>query len=144
MRREQTQRHSGWRQTDCPGRVRWAALQSAYLREEIKATHNFEETVGQSSALTDVLRRVELVAATEATVLVFGETGTGKELIARAIHARSARQERPLIKVNCAALPAGLIESELFGHEKGALHVNPSTLRSRMKKLAIQRSLDEG
>jgi formate hydrogenlyase transcriptional activator len=95
-------------------------LQSEYLQEEIKATHNFEEIVGQSRALTDVLRQVELVAATGSTVLVLGETGTGKELIARAIHARGTRRDRPLIKVNCAALPTGLIESELFGHEKGA------------------------
>ena len=95
-------------------------LQSAYLQEEIKATHNFEEIVGQSSALTHVLRQVELVAPTDSTVLILGETGTGKELIARAIHGRSSRRERPLIKVNCAALPSGLIESELFGHERGA------------------------
>jgi formate hydrogenlyase transcriptional activator len=95
-------------------------LQSAYLQEEIKATHNFEEIVGQSRALTDVLQHIELVANTEATVLILGETGTGKELIARAIHARGARRERPLVKMNCAALPTGLIESELFGHEKGA------------------------
>jgi formate hydrogenlyase transcriptional activator len=95
-------------------------LQSAYLQEEIKATHNFEEIIGQSRPLADVLRQVELVAETGSTVLILGETGTGKELIARAIHARGARRERPLIKVNCAALPTGLIESELFGHEKGA------------------------
>ncbi|MBI3783864.1 MAG: sigma-54 factor interaction domain-containing protein, partial [Deltaproteobacteria bacterium] len=95
-------------------------LQSAYLQEEIKAAHNFEEIVGQSTALTSVLRQVELVANTDSTVLILGESGTGKELIARAIHARSTRSQRPLIKVNCAALPIGLIESELFGHERGA------------------------
>jgi PAS domain S-box-containing protein len=94
--------------------------QNLYLQEEIKSTHNFEEIVGQSPALTTVLENVRRVAATDATVLITGETGTGKELIARAVHSSSRRQEKPLIKINCAALPAGLIESELFGHEKGA------------------------
>jgi formate hydrogenlyase transcriptional activator len=94
--------------------------QNEYLREEIKQAHNFDEILGQSSALNSVLDQVRLVALTDSTVLILGETGTGKELIARAIHSASARRERPLIKVNCAALPGGLIESELFGHEKGA------------------------
>jgi formate hydrogenlyase transcriptional activator len=94
--------------------------QSEYLQEEIKQAHNFDEILGQSSALNSVLDQVRLVALTDSTVLILGETGTGKELIARAIHSASARRERPLIKVNCAALPGGLIESELFGHEKGA------------------------
>jgi PAS domain S-box-containing protein len=94
--------------------------QNLYLQEEIKATHNFEELIGHSRALTTVLEQVRQVAATDATVLITGETGTGKELIARAIHSTSWRKERPLIKINCAALPAGLVESELFGHEKGA------------------------
>jgi PAS domain S-box-containing protein len=94
--------------------------QNLYLQEEIKAAHNFEEIIGQSPALTAVLDNVRRVAATDASVLISGETGTGKELIARAVHSASRRRDRPLIKVNCAALPAGLVESELFGHEKGA------------------------
>ncbi|MGE0387710.1 MAG: sigma 54-interacting transcriptional regulator [Gammaproteobacteria bacterium] len=94
--------------------------QNLYLREELKAVHNFEEIVGRSPALGAVLDAVRRVAPTDATVLIRGETGTGKELIARAIHSASSRRDRPLIKVNCAALPTGLVESELFGHEKGA------------------------
>jgi formate hydrogenlyase transcriptional activator len=96
------------------------AAENVYLREEIQDTHNFEEIVGSSAALTATLRTVERVAATDTTVLLLGETGTGKELIARAIHSRSSRQKRPLVKVNCGAIPAGLIESELFGHVRGA------------------------
>jgi formate hydrogenlyase transcriptional activator len=91
-----------------------------YLQEEIKSVHNFEEIIGQSPALTAVLDNIRSVAATDTTVLITGETGTGKELIARAVHSSSRRKEKPLIKINCAALPAGLVESELFGHEKGA------------------------
>lgn len=91
-----------------------------YLVEEIKAAHNFEEIIGSSAPLSAVLRRVSQVAPTDATVLIQGETGTGKELFARAIHNFSPRRERMLVKVNCAALPAPLIESELFGHEKGS------------------------
>ena len=83
-------------------------------------THNFDEIVGTSAALTAVLKQVEIVAPTESTVLILGETGTGKELIARAIHAASSRSRRPFVKLNCAAIPTGLLESELFGHEKGA------------------------
>jgi DNA-binding NtrC family response regulator len=83
-------------------------------------THNFGEIVGTSAALTAVLKQLEVVAPTEATVLILGETGTGKELIARAIHASSSRSSRPFVKLNCAAIPSGLLESELFGHEKGA------------------------
>lgn len=94
--------------------------ENIYLQEELTRTHHCGEIIGQSSALQAVLRRVEQVAPTDATVLIQGETGTGKELIARAIHRRSRARERPLVKVNCAALPAGLIESELFGHERGA------------------------
>jgi transcriptional regulator with GAF, ATPase, and Fis domain len=94
--------------------------QNLYLQEEIKSVHNFEQIVGRSPALMDVLGNVGRVAPTDASVLVTGETGTGKELIARAIHFNSKRKDKPLIKVNCAALPAGLVESELFGHEKGA------------------------
>jgi PAS domain S-box-containing protein len=91
-----------------------------YLREEIKLEHNFDEIIGQSDALRHVLYKVEQVAPTSTTVLIQGETGTGKELVARAIHNASPRKERPLVKVNCATLPPTLIESELFGHERGA------------------------
>ena len=90
------------------------------LQEEIKKEHNFEEIVGNSKGLIGVLHRVETVAPTDSTVLILGETGSGKELIARAVHNRSKRQHRPLVKVNCAAIPTGLVESELFGHMKGA------------------------
>lgn len=94
--------------------------ENVYLQEEIKSTHNFEEIIGESPAIRRVLRSVEQVAPTDSTVLIRGETGTGKELIARAIHDLSQRKSRPLVRVNCAALPAGLVESELFGHEKGS------------------------
>lgn len=94
--------------------------ENIYLREEIRLEHNFKELIGQSQALRSLLSKVALVASTDAPVLITGETGTGKELIARAIHFASPRKDRPFVKVNCAALPAQLIESELFGHEKGA------------------------
>jgi PAS domain S-box-containing protein len=94
--------------------------QNDYLQEELKSVHNFEEIVGSSPGLLQVLERVKRVAPTDASVLITGETGTGKELIARAIHAISGRSNRPLIKVNCAALATSLVESELFGHERGA------------------------
>ncbi len=96
------------------------SAENVYLQEEIKSVHNFEEIIGQNPTLLDVLEKVNRVAKTDATVLISGETGTGKELIARAIHFASHRRDKPLIKVNCAALPGALIESELFGHEKGA------------------------
>jgi formate hydrogenlyase transcriptional activator len=94
--------------------------ENIYLQEEIKTDYNFEEIIGESRTLKKMLRAVETVAKTDTAVLLLGETGTGKELIARAIHHLSPRKQRTLVKVNCAALPAGLIESELFGHEKGA------------------------
>ena len=94
--------------------------QNQYLRDELRAAHNDEEIVGRSPGLVAVLQRVSKVAPTDSTVLITGETGTGKELIARAVHAAGPRKGKPLVKVNCAALPAGLVESELFGHEKGA------------------------
>ena len=94
--------------------------ENVYLQEEIKLEHNFDEIISISASFKKVLRNVEQVASTDATVLILGETGTGKELIARALHTLSPRKERPLVKVNCAALPANLIESELFGHERGA------------------------
>jgi len=94
--------------------------ENVYLQEEIRTEHNFEEIVGNSPALLAVLEKVEQVAPTDSTVLISGETGTGKELIARALHDRSARKNRALVKVNCSALSAGLVESELFGHVRGA------------------------
>jgi transcriptional regulator with GAF, ATPase, and Fis domain len=94
--------------------------ENVYLKEEIKLEHNFAEIVGQSDAIKYVLFKIEQVAHTDTTVLIMGETGTGKELVARAIHSESRRKDRPLVKVNCAALSASLIESELFGHEKGS------------------------
>jgi transcriptional regulator with GAF, ATPase, and Fis domain len=91
-----------------------------YLEEEINLENRFEDIVGESTGLRNVLKQIETVAPTDATVLIQGETGTGKELLARAIHRLSPRSERTFIKLNCAAIPAGLLESELFGHEKGA------------------------
>jgi len=94
--------------------------ENAYLQEEIKLTHNFEEIVSKNKKYKKILASIEQVATTSATVLILGESGTGKELLARAIHGISNRSNRPIVKINCAALPANLIESELFGHEKGA------------------------
>ncbi|MBX3276845.1 MAG: sigma 54-interacting transcriptional regulator [Acidobacteria bacterium] len=94
--------------------------ENVYLQEEIRQHHNFKEIIGGSPAIKKVLREIETVAATDSTVLILGETGTGKELVARAIHSLSARREHTLVKINCAAIPTGLLESELFGHEKGA------------------------
>ena len=94
--------------------------ENVYLREELRAEHNFEEIVGNSPALLKALHAVEQVAPTDSTVLIYGETGTGKELVARAIHNRSSRNGRALVSVNCSAISAGLVESELFGHMKGA------------------------
>jgi len=106
----------------CAQAERAKALESQvlYLQEIIKEEYNFEEMVGASPAFKKVVQDVEKVAGSDSTVLICGETGTGKELIARALHARSSRNSRPFITVNCAALPAGVVESELFGHEKGA------------------------
>jgi PAS domain S-box-containing protein len=94
--------------------------QNVYLQEEIKSEYNFEEIIGGSAAVQNVLAKVGQVASTASTVLILGETGTGKELVARAVHDASRRKDKPLIKLNCSALPTGLVESELFGHEKGA------------------------
>ncbi len=94
--------------------------ENAYLQEEIREEHNFHEIIGRSEVLGRIIRRIELVAPTEATVLITGESGTGKELIARAIHQDSQRADHPLIRVNCAAVPRELFESEFFGHVKGA------------------------
>ena len=94
--------------------------ENKYLQEEIKLTYNFDEIVSRSKNFHVILRHIEQVASTDATVLILGESGTGKELLARAVHNISNRSKRPLVKINCAALPANLIESELFGHERGA------------------------
>lgn len=96
------------------------AEEKLYLEEEIQTAFNFEEIIGQSAALKRILKQIETVAPTDSTILIQGETGTGKELIARAIHKLSQRQAHTLVKLNCAAIPTGLLESELFGHEKGA------------------------
>jgi formate hydrogenlyase transcriptional activator len=96
------------------------AQEKLYLEEEIRSEMGFEQIIGNSPALRNVLELVETVAPSDSTVLLLGETGTGKELIARAIHERSRRSERTFVKLNCAAIPTGLLESELFGHEKGA------------------------
>jgi formate hydrogenlyase transcriptional activator len=94
--------------------------EKVYLEEEARTYHNFEEIVGESAALRRVLKEVETVAPTDSSVLIRGETGTGKDLVARALRALSPRRERTFVKLNCAAIPTGLLESELFGHEKGA------------------------
>jgi formate hydrogenlyase transcriptional activator len=96
------------------------AQEKLYLEDEIRSEMNFDEIVGECQSLRAVLKQVETVAPTDSTVLITGETGTGKELIARAIHQLSPRRERTFVKVNCAAIPTGLLESELFGHERGA------------------------
>lgn len=106
--------------SDVQDLTRQLEAENIYLQQEIKLDHNFDQIIGNSLALKLVLKDVEKVAGTDSTVLILGETGTGKELIARAIHSLSHRNTRPLLKVNCASLPGSLIESELFGHEKGA------------------------
>ena len=95
-------------------------ISSSRLPEPVKSQHGFDEIVGESAPLRLALRRLSQVAPTNASVLLLGPTGTGKELFARALHERSRRHARPLVRVNCAALPPSLVESELFGHEKGA------------------------
>jgi formate hydrogenlyase transcriptional activator len=100
--------------------LRRSEREKSYLEEELVTTQQFEEIVGESSGLKRVLKQVEDVAGTDATVLILGETGTGKELIARAIHRLSPRRDNAFVKLNCSAIPSGLLESELFGHEKGA------------------------
>ena len=110
------------------------------LEDEMRDAANFEGIVGQSAALRHVLRHVETVATSDSTVLLLGETGTGKELIARAIHDRSPRRERALVKLNCAAIPSGLLESELFGHERGAF-TDAITQKTGRLELADQGTL---
>jgi PAS domain S-box-containing protein len=101
-------------------RIQSLSAEAEYLREEIKALHNADDIIGRSEPLLHTIQDIDQVAETDTTVLIVGETGTGKELVARAIHAGSPRRDRPFIKVNCAAIPATLMESELFGHERGA------------------------
>ena len=96
------------------------AREKVYLEDEIRSDHQFDEIIGRSRALARVLREIETVAPTDSTVLITGETGSGKELVARAIHQLGSRRDRAFVKLNCAAIPTGLLESELFGHEKGA------------------------
>jgi len=105
-----------------------------YLREEVEVAHNFHEIVGQSAALQRLLSQIQAVAATPANALILGETGVGKELVARAIHAASDRAEGPLVKVNCASIPAELFESEFFGHVKGAF---TGALRDRVGRFQL-------
>jgi len=107
--------------------------ETEYLKEEIKSIQNFDEIIGESNSLKKVLNEIKQVSITDSTVLIMGETGTGKELIARAIHAGSKRSQKSLIKVNCAAIPASLIESEFFGHEKGAFTGATSKREGRFK-----------
>ena len=106
---------------------------NVYLKEEIKSYHDFDDVVGESAPLRLALARLSQVAPTNSSVLLLGETGTGKELFARALHARSRRQARPLVRVNCAALPPTLVESELFGHEKGAFTGAVATRQGRFE-----------
>ena len=116
------------------------ANEKLYLEEELHAQCNFDEIVGKSDALRHVLAQAEQVASSESTVLIMGETGTGKELLARAIHNLSSRRSRTLVKVNCAAIPSGLLESEMFGHEKGAF-TGAATQRIGRLELANQGTL---
>ncbi len=109
-------------------------LENRYLREEIDQLHSFGSIVGRSDALSKVLEQIELVAPTRASVLILGESGTGKELVARAIHQRSTRAERPLVKVNCAAVPRELFESEFFGHTVGSF---TGALRDRVGRFQL-------
>jgi PAS domain S-box-containing protein len=101
-------------------RIRSLSVEASYLREELRAQGDYGEILGKSDALMAMLHEVEQVAGTDASVLILGETGTGKELVARALHSRGRRKDKPLVRVNCAAIPDELVESELFGHEKGA------------------------
>ncbi|HJS72636.1 MAG TPA: sigma-54 dependent transcriptional regulator, partial [Vicinamibacteria bacterium] len=108
-------------------------VENEYLQAEIDSEHHIDEMVGTSPALERVRGQVRQVAGTDATVLILGETGTGKELVARAVHRSSGRRDRPLVKVDCASLPAGLIESELFGHERGAFTGATALRRGRFE-----------
>ena len=98
------------------------SAQNAYLKDELEAKDHFGEVISQSAKFEKILGLINQVAPTDSTVLLLGETGTGKEVLARVIHKNSNRKDFPLVKVNCGAISAGLVESELFGHEKGAFH----------------------
>src|SRR3979411_207106 len=121
------------------------AQEKLYLEEEIRSELNFEHIIGSSLALKQVLELVETVASSDSTVLLLGDTGTGKELIARALHDHSRRKDRTFVKLNCAAIPTGLLESELFGHERGAF-TGAVTQKIGRLELADQGTLflDEG
>lgn len=112
--------HNEKERIEAEQKIQSMSVEAEYLKEEIRAVGNYGEIIGDSEALIQVLRKVRQVSPTDASVLIYGETGTGKEAIARTVHASSRRRDRPLITVNCAAIPAALIESEFFGHEKGA------------------------
>ena len=107
--------------------------ENIYLQEEIRHEYNFDEIIGNSQAMKEVFRNIDMVAPMDSTVLLLGETGTGKELVARAVHNRSTRKDRPLVKVNCGAISAGLVESELFGHVKGAFTSAHTNREGRFK-----------
>ena len=117
------------------------AAQQLNLESEISSEHCFEGIIGKSPAIQRVLEQVAIVAPTDSTVLLHGETGTGKELIARAIHNLSSRRERSFVRMNCAAIPSGLLESELFGHERGAFtgasDAKKGPIRARRWRLAL-------
>jgi PAS domain S-box-containing protein len=119
--------------TELKGLKKRIEQESSFLQEELRSTHNFEEIIGESNALKDVLYKTEQVAPTDTTVMIQGETGTGKELVARAIHSLSRRRDRPLLKVNCANFNPHLMESELFGHEKGSFTGAVSTHMGRFE-----------
>ena len=108
------------------------AREKLYLEDEIRSDYQFDEIIGRSNALGRVLREIQTVAPTDSTVLILGETGSGKELVARAIHQLSTRRDHAFVKLNCAAIPTGLLESQLLGHEKGAFTgaITPSRRRS--------------
>jgi formate hydrogenlyase transcriptional activator len=135
---EDSQLHE--RSSQFPSSTATSAKKALYLEDEIPPENDFPGIVGQSPALREVLDLVDLVAPSDSTVLLLGETGTGKELIARAIHDRSRRKNRALVKVNCAAIPSGLLESELFGHERGAF-TGAITQKPGRVELADQGSL---
>ena len=112
-------------------------LENEYLREEVTRAGAFGELVGQRPALEAAARQIDLVAPTDAAVLILGESGTGKELVARELHRRSKRAARPLVKVNCAAVPRELYESEFFGHAKGAF-TNVTSLRTALSSMSCR------
>jgi len=107
--------------------------ENEYFKDEIKLQHNFEEIIGNSDELKYVLFKIEQIADTDVSVMILGETGTGKELVARAVHEKSRRKNRPLVKIDCGALPASIIERELFGHEKGTFTGADRNVKGRVE-----------